>query len=447
MTLDDLYGLVLVNHPLAKQANLFSEMARQELRMARGYFDPKAQMDFDNKVFKDKNYYELWDSYLKIPTWFGVEFKAGHERNTGINLNPQSDTDSQGGLGYAGLSMPLGPISKGFLMDERRATLRKAQIGQDMAEAEKVKTINKLMLQIAKDYWQWYFHYHEYRLLENGYNLAKFRFESIKTRIQAGDLAGIDSVEAKITIQLREIDLRTAKMAWKNAGLILSNHLWDENGAPLEITDLVLPVQIPIFENTPELPKLFEFAQTNHPELQKLGFKLNQLDIDRRLAVEGLKPEIKLKYNFLATRPLNNNSFNDALLTQNYKFGLDFSVPLFLRKGRGKLGLTKAKLQQTTFELDFQRVNVLNQVASNYNDLQNLQELLVLQEDMVNNYRRMLSGEIQMFNNGASSVFYVNVREGKLLEAEVKLYSMRQKYAKAMAELLWSAGLNGQSDF
>jgi outer membrane protein TolC len=443
LTLEDLYGLVLQNHPLAKQYDLLSEIAKQDLRMARGGFDPKAEIDFNNKIFKDKNYYELWNSYLKVPTWFGAEFKAGYEQNRGTNLSQQADTDSGNGLGYVGLSVPLGPISKGFMMDYRRATLLQAQIGLDLAEADRLKEINKLLLKTAKGYWEWYFYYQQYKLLMNAYGLAVFRFDAVKIRIEQGDLAAIDSVQAKITIQQRMVDLKTANTQWRNATLMLSNYLWTEDGIPLELDQSVVPIQTPLFENTPDLPILLSFAQSNHPEIQKLNFKLAQLDVERRLAAEMLKPEIKLKYNALLKTPVDQQGVNSTTLSENYKFGFDFSVPLFLRKGRGKLGMVKAKQQQTTFKLDFQRQAILNEISSNYNDLINLQEVLVIQEAMVVNYQRMLAGERQLFRNGESTIFYVNVWENKLIESQVKLFSQRHKYAKAMAELLWSAGTIG----
>ncbi|PWJ41783.1 TolC family protein [Sediminitomix flava] len=440
-TLENMYQLVLQNHPIAKQANLLSENAQMNIRMARGYFDPKAISNFNGKEFKDKNYYQLWDSHLKVPLWIG-QLKVGYERNTGINLNPQSDTNSGKGLAYVGVEIP---ILKGLLFDERRAALRKAQAMQSEAEAKQVSLINKLILQIAKDYWNWFFTYHQFQLADEGYKLANFRYKAVVDQMRLGALAALDTVEAKITIQQREINLKNAKLAFENAGLILSNHLWDESGNAVVLGETLIPIsdinqnlQIEPFEDIIKLAN-------QHPDLRVLNAKYQQLDIERKLNAEMLKPELTFNYNFLDQSAFSDNSLSDLMIdnsfTQNYKAGVSFSVPLFLRKERGKLGMTKVKLEKVRLEQQNLQQQIVTKVGAMYNTMNNFKEVLVMQESMVNNYEQLLSGELQKFNAGESSVFYVNVREGKLLEAQSKLFKIRAELAKSVAELKWAAGL------
>jgi hypothetical protein len=136
LSLRDVYEKVLETHPIAKQANLLPQEAKQELRLAKGMFDPKIVSQFNGKEFKDKNYYRHWNNQLKVPTWWGPDFKLGYERNTGINLNTENDTDKGNGLAYAGIEFPLG---QGLIIDQRRAAILQAEIYQKVADAEKVK--------------------------------------------------------------------------------------------------------------------------------------------------------------------------------------------------------------------------------------------------------------------------------------------------------------------
>jgi outer membrane protein TolC len=440
LSLEAVQTLVLAYHPVAQQAGLLSEKARQEVRMARGEFDPKLEMTQQAKVFKEKEYFTLRNAYLKVPTWWGAEVKAGYERNTGINLGPEQDTDSGKGLGYVGISAPLGPLSRNFLIDARRAALREAQAYQDMAEAERQKTLNKLLYQVAKDYWQWYFAHHQLRLLRNGYRLAEFRFQAVVNEMRQGFMAPIDSVEAHITLQQRDIDIRRAEVELRNAELLLSNHLWDENGDPVELQPGLQPSEAsPATLQT--LGELESFAMDQHPELVKLRAKQQQLEVGRRLAAENLKPSLTVSYNWLLRRPLGTaESFDMALMSQNYKWGFGVYMPLLLRKERGKLGLAKVKLQENELEQLYRIREISNALQGAYFELSTLSDLLERQEEMVGSYRRLLAGERQKFENGQSSVFYMNVREGKLIEAEVKLFKMRSEYAKSRAQLLWTAG-------
>ncbi|PWJ36073.1 outer membrane protein TolC [Sediminitomix flava] len=436
--LEDIYQLVLQNHPVAQQAYLLSENARMNIRMSRGYFDPTVGSDFNNKQFKDTNYYRLWDSYLKVPLWIG-ELKMGYEKNTGEFLNPESDTNSEKGLAYVGIEIP---VLRGLLFDERRAALRKAQAFQAEAEAKQVSTINKLILQIAKDYWNWYFTYHSYRLAEEGFQLARFRYRAVVDQVKQGALAALDTVEAKITIQQREINVQNALVAYQNAGMILSNHLWDEDGNEVEMSNALVPVSVPISElPTSSLEELLLLARQAHPDLRVLDAKYQQLDYERKLNAEMLKPKLTFKYNFLNRTPISSNNYDADFFVENYKAGVSFYIPLFLRKERGKLGMTKVKMSQVQLDQLNLRRTITTNIGQQYNVVENHFRVMGMQSDMVSNYRRLLSGEEQRFQAGESSVFYVNVREGKLLEAETKLFKIRADLAKSLAELRWASGL------
>ncbi|WP_020526804.1 TolC family protein [Flexithrix dorotheae] len=437
LQIDDLFSQILTYHPVAKQADLLSENARQQIRLARGGFDPKLSSDYDTKQFKGKDYYALWKSELKVPVWIGgIDLKAGYEKNTGEYLNPQNDTDSGQGLAFAGISVPIG---QGLFIDQRRAAMKQAEIFESLAEAEKVKMINKLLLEVAKDYWSWYFSYHKYRLFQNGYELALFRFNAVKIRVRQGDLARLDSVEAMITMQQREIDLQNASVELQNSRLILSNHIWGPEDVPLELSDTFVPTpNLPESFSEAPIEDLYEFARNNHPEIQKIRLKIEGLSIDEKLAKEMLKPTLNLNYNFLSR---SGAPVESARFSEDYKFGVAFNMPVFLRKERAKVKQTGIKIEQTNLERIRLERKILNDLYVVYNDMLNLEKTLEMQEQMVNNYRKMLSGERQKFFNGESSVFYVNVREGKLIEAEVKLYDMQHKYAKSQATLRWAAGL------
>ncbi|MFK7900234.1 MAG: transporter, partial [Cyclobacteriaceae bacterium] len=72
LSLDQLYGIVLQYHPVAKQAEILIKKGKQQLRASRGAFDPKFYSSFSEKEFKGKDYYNLAETGLKIPTWYGI---------------------------------------------------------------------------------------------------------------------------------------------------------------------------------------------------------------------------------------------------------------------------------------------------------------------------------------------------------------------------------------
>ncbi|WP_276497676.1 TolC family protein [Pontibacter litorisediminis] len=440
LTLQEFHRVVLQHHPVASQAALLSEQARQELRIARGTLDPVISSKVYRKEFGGKEYYNLWSNTLRVPLWFGPELRAGFDKNSGSYLNPEDYTPSEG-LSSVGISVPLG---QGLFIDERRATIRQARLMQDIAEAERIKLINKLLLQATKDYWDWLLYFRQVQLYQEAVELANFRLQAVRARVQEGDLAAIDTVEALTEVQTRQVLLQEATLGYNNARLVVATHLWAEDETPLELQEQTIPALTGseiVTLAQPELQQLLETAKANHPDLRKLSLKGEQLQLDRRVATDKLKPKLNAEYNLLQNdfyrRP---EAVDGAYLGNNYKLGLSFSLPLFLRQERGKLQLTKVKQQANALELTQTAREVENGILAAYNEWLALEEQIRLQEQMMANANTLRNGEVIRFQNGESSLFLVNSREMKLMEAQAKLYSLLTKYAKARTFLYWSAG-------
>ena len=208
MSLEEYLGWVKQYHPVAKQADLRITEAQAKLLKARGAFDPKIEIGWNNKEFGEKEYYNILNSSFKIPTWFGVELKAGFDRNSGEFLNPQNNVP-ENGLYKAGISVPLG---QGLFINQRMAGLKQAKILQDLNEAERQLQINNVLYQASLAYFDWYVAYREVELFENTLAQAQIRFNGIKKRALTGDLPSIDTLEAGIIQKNRALSLERAKL-------------------------------------------------------------------------------------------------------------------------------------------------------------------------------------------------------------------------------------------
>ena len=104
---DEYLGFVKKFHPVVKQAKLVINKSQAKLMKSRGAFDPKLEVDYDKKQFKNTEYYNKLSGTFKIPIWYGVELKAAFEENTGYFLNPEAVVP-QKGLYSAGISVSLG---------------------------------------------------------------------------------------------------------------------------------------------------------------------------------------------------------------------------------------------------------------------------------------------------------------------------------------------------
>ncbi len=443
-SLQDLYGIIINTHPVVKQAHLLNDVARQEVRVARGAFDPTITSYYSRKEFGGTTYYDAWDSQLRIPTWFGVDFRAGFEQTDGTYLNPERATPGQG-MTYAGVTIPLG---QGLLIDARRATVRQAQLFQQMAEADRVRMINNIIIAAARDYWDWFYAHQQYQYLLEGQRLADIRFRAVRQRVVFGDLAPIDSVEARIILQDRTVQLQQSALNFRNAAIKLSNYLWADDMTPRELSEELIPdTNFRLFSNLnpATLEEMFRMARENHPDLVRLEYRLRQLDIEERLRVEMFKPKVDLNYQFLNRGfRLNGDQYdpftNGNFLANNYRVGLSVAFPIFLRRERGQLQLTRARIRTTELDRTQRDREILNSIQITYNDLLNMEELLRTQTSMVENYGLLVRSEIMRFNAGESSIFLINARESRLIEEQIKLANLQTRYLKAKATLIWAAG-------
>lgn len=436
---DQLLWFVQNYHPVSKQADLFLQKGESTVRMAKGGFDPKIDGQFDQKSFDDKNYYSLLHGGLKVPTWYGIELKTGFDQNNGIRLNPEDDVPN-GGLWYGGVSITLG---NGLFIDQRRATLKQAKFFSESTIAEQRKLMNDLYFDAIKSYWKWVAAWNQFVVYDESLSLAIDRFKAVKGSYSLGDKPAIDTLEAFILVQNRQLSRTNYALEYQNATLALSNYLWFENNTPLLITDSLRPVnltQLSRLATTPydTLEQLMIGIDNSHPDMILYDFKLATMQIDRRLKKEALKPTVNVQYNVL-NEPVGNSVIS-GLTPSNSKFGVSTGFPIFLRKQRGALQLTNIKIQETQFGRQQKLLELQNKLRVYYNEQLTLNNQVILYTDAVSNSNRLLAGERQKFSAGESSVFMVNTRENYVINARLKLVELTTKYQVSSSGVRWAAG-------
>ncbi len=431
-------GYVKKYHPIAKQAQLNIDIGQANLMRARGGFDPKMEVDYDRKKFKGTEYYDLLNATFKIPTWYGIELKGGFEQNEGDFLNPQNSVPEDG-LFNAGVSVS---VAQGLLINDRMATLRKAKFFREQTKATRDLLVNQILYDASLAYFEWLKAYNEKEIYSNFLDNAKIRFDGIKRSALVGDKAAIDTIEAKIAYQNRALSLEQAKVSLMKKSLELSNFLWLENDIPVELQPNVIP-DINVEQNidtTLEIQgnPLDSFTIENHPKLRALNYKIESLEVDRKLKANKLLPKIDLEYNFLTETPEVGNSFNTA----EYKGGISFRFPLFLRKERGDLKLAKFKVVDARFERETTQLQIKNKVMAIFAELESFIDQNKLISDIVRDYNTLLRAEERKFSFGESSLFLINSRERSLIDAKLKEIEVRNKFFTAKAKLFNSLALN-----
>ena len=423
-------AMVKKYHPLVKQADLLLDEGEIKLLKARGSFDPKIEADYSAKNYSGTEYYNNFNSAFKIPTWYGFELNAKFEDNSGVYLNPQN-TVPEDGLYSAGISLN---VADGILMSERMASLKQAKIYRNQSQLKRQLQVTEILYRASIAYFEWFTAYQQYNLFESFLENAEIRFQGVSSEYEVGEKPAIDTLEAGLSIQSRKLELQQSRLELTNAGLNLSNFLWMEGNIPLEMTPEVIPeekIQEELSQtlNIDEL--LFGINVEEHPKLRSLSYEVDILEVEKKLRANKLLPKLDLEYNFLTSDSEDLNTLNN----RNYKMGVKFSFPLFLRKERGDLRLAKLELENAELDLVNARLKLENDLRSLQNQIVALKEQNNLMNELVRDYTSMVIAEERKFELGESSLFLINSRENKLISARLKEIEMNFKLLKSKAEL------------
>jgi outer membrane protein TolC len=427
---NEFLGYVKKYHPLVKSAQLEINIAQANLMMARGGFDPKIEADFDQKQFMGKEYYSVFNSSFKIPTWYGIEVKAGFDNSEGIFVNPENSLPNQG-LTSLGITVPVG---QGLFINQRMADLRKAKIQIRLSQAERKLQAIEVLYNASLAYFNWKRNHSEVQLYSNYLDNASVRYKGILTLIKNGDKPAIDSVEAGIVVKTRRWNLEESKLKLAKSKLDLSNYLWLDNNIPLELQDDVLPenkLELTIGE-TLKINQLISdtISIENHPKINSLENKLAILEVDRKLKANSLLPKMDIGYHYLS----EPNYWNDTNFN-NYKIGVNFKFPLFLRKERGSLQLAKFKIQDTKLTLDLERIQLKNKITAQQTEIKSIEKQLQLISSLVSGNGQMLQSEERLFSLGESSIFLINARENNLVSIQLTQLGLENRFLNSNAEL------------
>ncbi|MBP1221781.1 TolC family protein [Flavobacterium sp. 1355] len=429
LSYSEFLGYVKKYHPLVKQANLEVSTAQAALMAARGGFDPKIEVDYNKKEFKGTEYYSLLNSSFKIPTWYGVEIKAGFDDTEGQYYNPQNRTPNAG-LTSLGVSVALG---QGLFINQRMADVREGKLQLKLSDAERKLRAIEVLYKASEAYFEWRKSYNEAELYKSYLGFASTRFEGVKKLIELGDSPAIDSIEAKITVRNRQLNVENGNLKLAKAKLYLSNYLWIEN-VPVELDDNVKPEQnlLQTLEETLKTDAMLVSVENfeSHPKIQALETKLSMLEVNRQLKANLLLPKVNVGYNYIS-EPAYFDSFN----TDDYKFNIDFSIPIFLRKERGNLKMAKIKIENLKYDINQQRLELKNKIKAQQTEIASLKKQKEVIDNLVKDYFAMLSSEEKLFSFGESSIFLINSRENNLVSAKLSQISIENQFYISNAEL------------
>lgn len=421
-------------HPLALKYQLQNKIANAEITKARGNFDPVLAGKLGEKNIDGTKYYEQKNVELGIPTWYGIDITGSYNNLDGEKLN---NSETKGGLYQFGVTIPL---AKNLMYDKRRAMLDQAKFGLKMTEAEQIVLTNELLLDAENTYWDWVKNYEIYKLQKSAVEINRKRLELTKKTYEFGERPAIDTVEAASQLQSFELQERNAYLNFVKSTQELQMFLWKDKQDLYEIAQLIFPSSsLDEHSGYSDYEFLLQNLESkllqNHASLEYYLQKQNILESEKRLKWQSFLPKIDFTYNFFNKE--NYKSDFLPLFDNNFQYGLKLEIPIFQRQARADYEIAKLKISQNQQDSQLKLREVNTKIETYKYEVTNYFSQIDISAKNLDNYKRLLNAEETRFSNGESSLFLINSRENKLLDAREKNIELKAKFLKSYNKLKW----------
>lgn len=427
---------VLRHHPLAQKAELKIKLAAAEMLGAKGNLDPILNSSWDQKNFDDKLYFRHYGGNISLPTKLGIDIVGGYNFAEGSFVDPENSITGRG-LWNAGIEVN---ILQGLIVNERKIALDKAEVFQGLAEVEQKNMLNDLLYDATYAYLVWQQFYAANAILNENIAIADTYFENTKISYLNGEKTTLDTLEAYIALQDALITLQKNDTDLLKARFSLENFLWLDQ-KPIQLLEMTIPQPVQDYIFDPIL--LLDIPSIeNNPAIVIVKNKIALAQLDQRLKQEKLKPKLKLKYNpLLAT---TNQSIVPIYSPNDYKWGMEFTMPLLFRSAKADVQRGKIKLQELEFDLQNKSNELQNKIENSYQQQQILTQQMTMLQSNLEGYKLLLDGENEKFRLGESSVFILNKRQEKYITSQLKLIELNIKRQTELLKFYYFSNQLGQ---
>ncbi len=431
LLLDAVIASVYESYPLLEAALYSRNVANGEQLAAAGGFDLKLKAASENGP---TGFYQTYRQSVGLvqPVYQGGEVFAGYRIGRGDFEPWYLERQTNGGGEFkAGLAMPL---SRNRDIDARRAQLWRSSYGRQQVEPEIQAQLIGFVQEASYIYWDWVAAGEKFRIADRVLDLAENRTQRIRRQVEENFL---DPPE--LTDNLRLVAERSGKRAdaarkLQQTAVKLSLYYRDFDGHPLIPNPEVLPTfpdPMPIAIS--DVVGDMQLALQQRPEVDVLNLIQRRLEVDYAEAHNDLRPSIDAVVSGSQDTGLPTSSKNDK---GEFELGASIfvDVPIQRRKARGKMQAVEGKIAQLHAKRRLTEDKIVAEVQSVYAGLMSAYEQVEQARQAVGYAEDLARRERRNFNEGASDLLKVTLREQYAAESAEKVVDALLLYFQAQAD-------------
>lgn len=325
LTLADAVRMTLEQNNDVSIARLDTDIARENVRVFEGVYDPRVIPNFGYQRNVSANTSAIGGATEgrlerteidggagmagRMP-WAGgrftVDFSASRldTSNQFARLNPEFPS--------ALTATYVQPLARGRSIDAERRNILLARRAVDLTDAQLTQVVMDQLTLVEEAYWDLAFAARNLEVLNEALGQARTQVESNQRQVTQGTLAPIDVVEALTQVSRFQQALASGQQSLTAAEnrlkrLMLSSRTaqaWNQPLVPTDLTDRAAPTQV--------LDQAVTLALGRRPELKALDITRAQNEIDQTFFKNQTKPQINVIGGYtlsgLAGDPLDGTS-------------------------------------------------------------------------------------------------------------------------------------------
>src|SRR5579859_5626019 len=471
LTLGESIRLALSNNTDIRLDHAQIEFAQDNLRRARGPFDPLATSSFADNRTKTPTITQIQGApVLNTLTQttqmnYAQTFETGTNFQTSFNAQKFSSNSSFNFINPS-LSSTLQftvtqPLLRNFGLFPNRAPILIAQRNFKQARANFTAQVSDIMLQVIADYWNVVLARENLSVQQKSLEEAQKSYEHDKKALSLGALPPLDIYRSGSQVASRRVGVIQAEYALKQA----EDQFRHVVGADLDPSIRALDVQLT--ENPEPGADLLNMdittalarALVNRPEFEALRQQISSDELSVRLAHNQLEPDLELG-GLYAGNGLGGDQFNSAVppvliartglgssLDQVFHFnattyGLTLSLNLPIKNHAAEANLGDALVsrrrdqyqeRRTTQNVTLETVNAVHLLEASKLSVEAAKVALDLAQ-------KTLHAEERKYELGSETIFFVLEAQTELSTAEQNLVQAQVNYQLAVAAVDHATG-------
>jgi hydrophobe/amphiphile efflux-1 (HAE1) family protein len=410
LTLDRAIELGLVQNASVKVAQLAELRAQQQVREAASFRLPEVSAGFS------------YNRFLQVPKFLFPSFAA--DPDVGIRVDENNFQVIDAGLRNAwNLN---GQVSMPILNGAVKNSIRQAEAGVRVAQAQTQQARQTLVAEIRKAYYQVLIAQEAQGITEQAIRRAEASLQEVRQLTRLGMATDADTLQAWVQAQNLRPDLEKANTGVQTAQILLKYLI----GAPYTGTLVLAGQRASAVQQLPDFETAYAEALAKRPDLTVMAAQVEASRLQIQAAVQATRPTLSLAGQYQLAPQANDFNFSRYFWPQQSFVGLSLTIPIFAG-GRHEARIQQAKIAQQQAEA--QQEQVRRQVATE------VQTALAQVQDA----RRRIESGVRTIGAAERSYALVNSRYQKglakrteLAEADLSLRQAQTNRIQAMYDYL-----------